>query len=77
MSLTNPIVGEMQLIQGNEAPHGWAFANGQLISIEEAPALYELIGYQAIAGPDFPLPNVATSTSRKYIIALQGEMPQL
>lgn len=37
-------VGEIRMFGGNFAPLDWAFCNGQLMSIAENPALFNLIG---------------------------------
>ncbi|WP_431026889.1 phage tail protein [Lysinibacillus sp. LZ02] len=37
-------LGEIHLFAGDYAPQGWAFCNGQLLSIVENDALYALIG---------------------------------
>ncbi|WP_248928196.1 phage tail protein [Paenibacillus hamazuiensis] len=39
-----PYVGEIRMIAGNFAPVGWAFCNGQILSISEYTLLYSLIG---------------------------------
>jgi len=39
-----PYVGEIRLFAGNFPPNGWAFCDGQLLSIAENEVLFELIG---------------------------------
>jgi len=39
-----PYLGEMRLFAGNFAPRGWAFCNGQSLSISQNDALFALIG---------------------------------
>lgn len=39
-----PYLGEMRLFAGNFAPRGWAFCNGQSLSIAENDALFALLG---------------------------------
>ena len=55
-----PFVGEIRMFGGNYAPEGWQFCNGQLLPINENPALFELIG--TIYGGDgqntFALPDL-------------------
>ncbi len=41
---TEPFIGEIMLFCGNFAPVGWAFCNGQLLSIVQNSALYALLG---------------------------------
>jgi len=44
--MATPFVGEIRLFAGNFAPQGWAFCNGQLMSIAENTALFSLLGTQ-------------------------------
>jgi microcystin-dependent protein len=39
-----PFLGEISLFAGNFAPAGWAFADGQLLSIAANTALFSVIG---------------------------------
>lgn len=39
-----PFIGEIMLFAGNFAPRGWAFCNGQLLSIAQNTALFSLLG---------------------------------
>lgn len=39
-----PYVGEIRMFAGNFSPAGWAFCNGQLLSISEFETLFNLIG---------------------------------
>lgn len=39
-----PYVGEIRMFAGNFSPAGWAFCNGQLLSISEFETLFSLIG---------------------------------
>jgi microcystin-dependent protein len=41
---SQPYVGEMMMVGFNFAPVGWAFCNGQLLSISQNSVLFELIG---------------------------------
>ena len=40
----SPFLGEIRMFAGNFAPVGWAFCEGQEISIAENSSLYDLIG---------------------------------
>ena len=44
MSSAFPFIGEIMLFGGNFAPRGWAFCNGQLLSIAQNTALFSLLG---------------------------------
>ena len=44
MANVDPILGEIRLFGGGAVPSGWAFCNGQQLSISEYEALYSLIG---------------------------------
>ena len=55
-----PFIGEIRMGGWNFAPVDWAFCNGQLLSIAEFPALYNLIGttYGGDGQNNFALPNL-------------------
>ena len=58
--MPQPFVGEIRIFAGNFAPTGWAFCNGQLISIAQNTALFSLLG-TAFGGNGvntFALPNL-------------------
>ncbi|MGA6982748.1 MAG: tail fiber protein [Candidatus Sulfotelmatobacter sp.] len=40
----SPYIGELRLFGGTFAPLNWALCNGQLLSISENAALYQLLG---------------------------------
>jgi microcystin-dependent protein len=55
-----PFLGEISLFAGTTAPAGWAFADGQLLSIAANPALFSVIG-DTFGGNgifNFALPNL-------------------
>jgi microcystin-dependent protein len=56
----NPYIGEIRMFGGNFAPIGWAFCNGQLLSIDEHDSLFTLIGttYGGDGQTTFGLPNL-------------------
>jgi microcystin-dependent protein len=58
--MSNPFVGEIRLFGGNFAPAGWAFCNGQLLSIAENETLFNLIGttYGGDGQSTFALPDL-------------------
>src|SRR3954449_6735589 len=42
--MQDPWLGEIALVAFNFAPNGWAFCNGQLLSIQQNTALFSLLG---------------------------------
>lgn len=64
-------IGIIKIFGGNFAPRGWAFCNGQLVSIAEYEALYSLIGttFGGDGQVTFALPDLR---SRKPIGTGQG-----
>jgi microcystin-dependent protein len=55
-----PYLGEIRLFAGTFAPAGWAFCDGQRLSISEYDALYALIGttYGGDGQTGFALPDL-------------------
>jgi microcystin-dependent protein len=55
-----PNVGEILLVPYNFAPHGWAFCQGQLMSISQNTALFSLLGtlYGGDGSTTFALPDL-------------------
>lgn len=55
-----PLVGQIQLFAGDFAPAGWAFCNGQLLSISQNTALFSLLGttYGGNGQTNFALPDL-------------------
>lgn len=55
-----PFLGEISLYAGTVAPAGWAFADGQLLSIAIDPALFDVIGdtFGGNGISTFALPNL-------------------
>src|SRR5258708_21102944 len=58
--MSNPYIGEIQMFGGNFAPSGWAFCNGQLLSISQNDVLFTLIGttYGGDGVNTFALPDL-------------------
>jgi microcystin-dependent protein len=56
----DPIIGQLMLFAGNFAPRGWAFCNGQLLSIAQNSALFSLLGttYGGDGRNTFGLPDL-------------------
>ena len=42
--MAEPYIGEIRMFGGNFAPLHWAFCYGQLLTINDYPALFSLIG---------------------------------
>ena len=55
-----PFVGEIRMFAGNFAPRGWAFCDGQLLSIPTNDALFSLFGtiYGGDGRTTFGLPDL-------------------
>lgn len=53
-------IGEIRMFAGNYAPQGWAFCDGQLLSIAQYDALFSLIGttYGGDGINNFALPDL-------------------
>ena len=58
--MSEPYLGEIRLVGFNFAPVGWAFCNGQLLSIAQNSPLYALIGttYGGDGESTFGLPDL-------------------
>lgn len=58
--MSNPYIGEIRMVGFNYAPQGWALCNGQLLSIAEYTALFQLLGttYGGDGQNTFALPNL-------------------
>lgn len=59
-SATNPYLAEIMLFAGNFAPVGWAFCDGQLLTIAQYSAVFSLIGttYGGNGMTTFGLPDL-------------------
>ncbi len=56
----NPFIGEIMMFGGNFAPRGWAFCDGQLLSIASNTALFSILGttYGGDGRTTFGLPEL-------------------
>lgn len=72
--MTTPFIGEIKIFAGNFAPVDWLFCNGQLLSVQQYPALYAVIGntYGGTPNVNFNLPNL-----QAYAPVGQGSGPGL
>ena len=59
----NPFVAEIRVFPFNFAPKGWAFCDGQILSISQNTALFSLLGttYGGDGKSNFALPNLQGS----------------
>ncbi len=53
-------IGEIRLFPYNFAPQNWAYCDGSLITVQQSPVLYSVIGnlYGGTPGQNFKLPNL-------------------
>lgn len=58
--MSEPFIGEIIMFGGNFAPRGWAFCNGQILSIAQNTALFSLLGttYGGNGQTTFALPDL-------------------
>ncbi len=72
--MTEPFIGEIQMLGFNFAPAGWAYCNGATLTIQQNAALYSLLGiqYGGNGTTNFQLPNLTMRAA-----AAQGAGPGL
>jgi microcystin-dependent protein len=58
--MASPFLAEIKMFGGNFAPRGYAFCNGQILSISQNTALFSLLGttYGGDGITNFALPNL-------------------
>lgn len=58
--MADPFVAEIRIFAGNFAPRDWAYCDGQLIPIQQNPALFSLLGtiYGGNGRTNFALPDL-------------------
>jgi len=58
--MSEPFIAEIRIFASNFAPRGWAFCDGQLLSIAQNTALFSLVGtlYGGNGETTFGLPNL-------------------
>src|SRR5882757_9939740 len=58
--MSEPFLSEIKIVSFNFAPKGWALCNGQLLPINQNPALFSLLGvtYGGDGRTTFGLPNL-------------------
>ena len=72
--MSEPLIGTIILFGGNFAPRGWAFCEGQLLSINSNEALFSILGtvYGGDGRTTFGLPDL-----RGRVAVQQGTGPGL
>lgn len=67
-----PYLGEIRIFPGNFAPQDWLYCQGQLLSISEYSALFQLIGttYGGDGNTTFGVPNLSSR-----VVVGQGALP--
>lgn len=70
----DPFLGQIMLFAGNFEPRGWAFCNGQLLSIAQHTALFSILGttYGGDGRTTFALPDL-----RGRVAVHEGDGPGL
>lgn len=60
----DPMIGEIKMFAGNFAPRGWAFCDGQLLSVSQNSALFSILGttYGGDGRTTFALPDLRGRT---------------
>ena len=81
--MAEPFIGQINIFGFNFAPRGWAFCNGQILSIAQNTALFSLLGtqYGGNGQTTFALPNLQSRIPvhfgtgpglSQYVIGEQG-----
>jgi microcystin-dependent protein len=83
--MAQAFLGEIRMFGGNFAPEGWAFCNGQILSISQNTALFSLLGttYGGNGTSTFALPNLQGSVAihqgsgggSSYVLGQTGGSP--
>jgi len=62
--MSEPFLGEIRIVGFNFAPRGWAFCDGQILSISQNQALFSLLGttYGGDGRTTFALPDLRGRT---------------
>lgn len=75
--MSDPFLGEIRMFAGTFAPRGWAFCNGQLLSIASNQALFAIIGttYGGNGQTTFALPDLCGRVPTGYGIGAGSKLP--
>ncbi len=71
-------LASIMLFASNFAPRGWAFCEGQILSVADNQALFSLLGttYGGDGKTTFKLPSIShENPDLHYIICVQGSFP--
>ena len=76
--MATPFLGELKIVSFNFPPKGWAFANGQLLPINQNQALFSLLGtmYGGNGQTTFALPNMQGRTPMHFGTGQAGTVIQ-
>ena len=71
------MTAEVKYFAGNFAPRGWAFCQGQMMSIASNQALFSILGtnFGGDGRTTFALPKIEDLDGCKAIIATEGVYP--
>jgi len=74
--MSNPYLSELRMVSFNFPPKGWAFSNGQVLTINQNQALFALLGttYGGNGQTTFQLPNLQSRTPIHTGQHVLGEM---
>jgi len=58
-----PMIGEIKIFTGGNAPYGWAFCHGQLLPAADYPVLFQVIGttFGGDGRKNFALPDLRSA----------------
>lgn len=77
--MSEPFIGQIQMWGCNFAPRGWAFCNGQTLSISEYTTLFAVINtfYGGDGRTNFNLPNLSVPSGGARAVLGMGHGPGL
>lgn len=70
----DPFIGEIRIFGFNYAPESWAYCDGTLISVQQNPALYSLVGtiYGGTQNQSFGVPNLQSQVAMGATTMVSG-----
>jgi len=75
-----PLVGQIEIFAFKFAPTGWMVCDGSLLSVQEFPALFQLIGntYGGDGKTTFAVPKIppVVPNGPAYYISVFGQAPK-
>jgi microcystin-dependent protein len=77
--MAEPFISQIEAFAFNFPPKGWAFCNGQILSIQQNQALFSLLGttYGGNGTTNFALPNLQGRVPVHFGQSVQGQNFQL